>query len=562
MLFSDLHLSAPILAAIKSQGYTTPTAIQAQAIPPALAGKDVLGSAQTGTGKTAAFAMPILHRLSSTPRAAVGGRGVHKPRCLVLSPTRELAVQIADSFSVYGKGLHLNHVTVYGGVGQYPQVAALRKGVDIIVATPGRLMDLMEQRHVDLSAIEVLVLDEADRMLDMGFIQPIRQIVARLPQGRQTLLFSATMPPEIRRLADSLLRNPAVVSIARSEATTKIEESVYRVNKSDKPELLAHLVKSLPMYRTIVFTRTKHGADRVVRHLHARGIRSEAIHGNKTQSARQRALAQFDGNKIPVLVATDIASRGIDVDGITHVVNYDLTHEPETYVHRIGRTARAGASGSAVSFCDGDEVKNLRAIERLTRRPIPVLPNPLPKGGATLEIHEAPRGERGADRERGSREGGGRDRAPRRHASDRPSREGPTRDHTRRDPSPREHAPRDHSSRGHSAKRSASHGPRDHAPRGYPTARGSRDAIPGGGVAHRPRSAAPAAAVEPAPRHPLAELADKSAAPAKSRIAHPLHPAARITQHRKGETGAAKAPRKSAKPQTQPSPTQPSPAQE
>jgi ATP-dependent RNA helicase RhlE len=381
--FSDFQLSAPILQAIRSQGYTTPTPIQALAIPHVLAGRDVLGCAQTGTGKTAAFAMPILHRLTQTGSAGDAGK---RPRCLVLCPTRELAAQIAESFSTYGKSLHVRLATVYGGVSQHWQVQALRRGLDILVATPGRLMDLMEQRHIDLTAIETLVLDEADRMLDMGFIQPIRRIVAKLPHKRQTLLFSATMAPEIRRLADSLLRNPAVVDVAPVKATTQqIEESVYRVEKHDKPELLAHLVKNLPMYRTLVFVRTKHGADRVVRHLHTRGIKSEAIHGNKSQNARQRALANFTANKIPVLIATDIASRGIDVDGITHVVNYDLTHEPETYVHRIGRTGRAGATGMAVSFCDRDELSNLHAIERLIRRSIPPMNNPLPS-----TVREAP----------------------------------------------------------------------------------------------------------------------------------------------------------------------------
>ncbi len=386
MLFTELSLSSVILANIAAEGYTTPSPIQAQAIPHVLSGKDVLGCAQTGTGKTAAFAMPILNRLAGAAHVASDAAKQHpsatfgkRPRSLVLCPTRELAAQIADSFKRYGKGLNLKLVTIYGGVGQYPQVDALHRGVDIVIATPGRLMDLMEQRHVDLSAIEVLVLDEADRMLDMGFIQPIRRIVSKLPQGRQTLLFSATMASEIRKLADSLLSHPAVVNIAQvAKTAAQIEESVYKVEKRDKPDLLAHLVQNLPMYRSLVFTKTKHGADRVVRHLHARGIKAEAIHGNKSQNVRQRALANFANNKIPVLVATDVASRGIDVDGITHVVNYDLTHEPETYVHRIGRTGRAGATGMAVSFCDREEGGNLRAIERLTRRSIPVLTNPLP----------------------------------------------------------------------------------------------------------------------------------------------------------------------------------------
>jgi ATP-dependent RNA helicase RhlE len=373
--FSALNLCPPILEAIKSEGYETATPIQAKAIPFILAGKDVLGCAQTGTGKTAAFAVPILNRLAAK-RVPLQPR---KPRCLVLAPTRELAVQISDSFKSYGKGLQITRTVVFGGVGQNPQVDALRKGAEILIATPGRLMDLMEQRHVDLSAVEIFVLDEADRMLDMGFIQPIRRIVSTIPQARQTLMFSATMPTEIRRLADQMLKTPAVVEVARVSATAdSIEETVYRVEKRDKPALLAHLVKELPMYRTIVFTKTKHGADRVVRHLHKYEIKAEAIHGNKSQNARQKALKNFSSDRIPVLVATDIASRGIDVDGITHVVNYDLTHEPETYVHRIGRTARAGASGCAVSFCDREERSNLRAIEKLIRRTLKVIDSPLP----------------------------------------------------------------------------------------------------------------------------------------------------------------------------------------
>jgi ATP-dependent RNA helicase RhlE len=370
MLFAELRLAEPILRALITEGYVAATPVQAAAIPPALAGKDVLGSAQTGTGKTAAFALPILHRLTHGERPATK---VHRARCLVLAPTRELATQIATGFRTYGKHLGLRAAVIFGGVNQNGQVDLLRRGVDIIVATPGRLLDLMNQGHVDLSAIEFLVLDEADRMLDMGFIHDIRRIVAKVPERRQTLLFSATMPTEIRRLADTLLRDPTTVQIAPVVATAElIEQSVYHVEKKDKPALLAHLVKEVPMYRTIVFTRTKHGADRVVRHLHSRGIQAEAIHGNKSQNARQRALDRFKENKIPVLVATDIASRGIDVDDVSHVVNYDLTHEPETYVHRIGRTGRAGAKGSAVSFCDREELPNLRAIEKLLRKSIPV----------------------------------------------------------------------------------------------------------------------------------------------------------------------------------------------
>jgi ATP-dependent RNA helicase RhlE len=291
----------------------------------------------------------------------------------VLSPTRELAIQIANDLRVYGQFVKFRYTVIFGGVNQNPQVQSLRGGTDLIIATPGRLLDLMNQGHVDLRGIEMFVLDEADRMLDMGFIHDIRKIVAKIPQARQTMLFSATMPAEIRHLADSLLKNPANVQVAPVASTAdNIDQSVYFVERSNKANLLADLYHDLPMARTIVFTRTKHGADRVVRHLHSRGINAEAIHGNKSQNARQRALHSFKVGKIPMLVATDIASRGIDVDDVTHVVNYDLTHEPETYVHRIGRTARAGASGAAVSFCDADERSNLRAIEKLIRKAIPV----------------------------------------------------------------------------------------------------------------------------------------------------------------------------------------------
>ena len=367
MQFASLGLVQPILRALTTEGYSTATPVQAQAITPGLEGRDVLASAQTGTGKTAAFALPILQRLSSN---TASGKA---PRCLVLCPTRELATQIADGFRAYGRNLSLRHAVIFGGVNQNPQVKALHMGLDIVIATPGRLLDLMNQGHVDLRGIEVLVLDEADRMLDMGFIHDIRKIVAKLSAKRQTMMFSATMPAEIRQLAGTLLRNPAVVQVAPVATTAEgIDQSVYFVEKSNKPQLLAHLVNELPMSRAIVFTRTKHGADKVVKHLHHRGIRAEAIHGNKSQNARERALANFRSSKIPVLVATDIASRGIDIDDVSHVVNYDLTHEPESYVHRIGRTARAGATGAAVSFCSNEEKENLRAIEKLIRKSIPV----------------------------------------------------------------------------------------------------------------------------------------------------------------------------------------------
>ena len=376
MKFADLRLAEPILRAIAAEGYTTATPIQAKAIPPALEGRDILGAAQTGTGKTAAFALPILHKLAAqtaTPANAAGKGQQRKAKCLVLCPTRELAAQIAESFRTYGKGTGVWFTTVFGGVSERAQIDALARGVDVIIATPGRLLDLINQRRCDLRHIEYLVLDEADRMLDMGFINDIRKIIALLPQKRQTMLFSATMPVEIRKLAESLLKNPVTVQIAPVSSTAeRIDESVYFVEKQEKTALLAKLVDHLPMTRTIVFTRTKHGADRVVTGLNRFGIRADALHGNKSQNARKRALDAFRANKIPVLVATDIASRGIDVDGVTHVVNYDLTHEPETYVHRIGRTARAGAAGAAVSFCGKDERGNLQAIQRLIRRPIPV----------------------------------------------------------------------------------------------------------------------------------------------------------------------------------------------
>jgi ATP-dependent RNA helicase RhlE len=371
MQFSDLRLSEPILRALVAEGYNTPTPIQAQAIPHVLEGKDILGVAQTGTGKTAAFALPILDRLSKhAPAAGATRRPI---RCLVLSPTRELAVQIGDSFRAYGKFTGLRHTVIFGGVGQNPQVQAMRHGVDVLVATPGRLLDLMNQGYIDLGHGECFVLDEADRMLDMGFIHDIRRVIPKLPAKRQNLMFSATMPREIADLAHTILRHPVKVEVTPVASTVdKIEQSVYFVEKKNKPVLLAHFIKSNPVSRALVFTRTKHGADRVVRQLDRYGIRSEAIHGNKSQNARQRALANFKTGKTHILIASDIAARGIDIDDISHVVNYDLSNEPETYVHRIGRTARAGASGVAVSFCDSEEKSYLNAIQRLIKREIPV----------------------------------------------------------------------------------------------------------------------------------------------------------------------------------------------
>ena len=370
--FATLGLHERLLEALAAEGYREPTPIQAQAIPPALAGRDLLGIAQTGTGKTAAFALPILHRLIAAAMPGSRPPAGRKPRVLVLSPTRELAAQIGESFASYGKKTPLRGTVVFGGVGQGPQVAAISRGVDILVATPGRLLDLMGQGLVDLSAIECFVLDEADRMLDMGFIEPIRRIAAAIPARRRTMLFSATMPTEIERLASQLLSNPVKVSVT-SESTT-VERTTQRLHfvlKARKTSLLLELFERETVDLALVFTKTKHGADRVVKQLHAAGIAAEAIHGNRSQGQRTRALDAFRSGRSPVLVATDIAARGLDVDGITHVFNYDLPMEPEAYVHRIGRTARAGASGIAISFCDEGERGLLRDIERVTRQAIP-----------------------------------------------------------------------------------------------------------------------------------------------------------------------------------------------
>lgn len=401
-----------MIRAVTAAGYTNPTPIQAQSIPIVIAGRDLLGVAQTGTGKTAAFALPIIHRLlaerpdssvSSNADARTAGespdfsrndrtkntrRGenrsladnqirpsanARKIRVLVLSPTRELACQIGDSFAKYSAGTPLRHTTVFGGVNQFHQVKALRHGVDILVATPGRLMDLREQGFIDLSHVQIFVLDEADRMLDMGFLPVVRRIVELLPIVRQTLFFSATMPPEVRNLADTILKNPASVEIAPVATTAdNIEQSVYFVEKGDKTRLLRHILKQPEVVRTLVFIKTKHAANRVADQLDASGFRVEAIHGNRSQSQRQRALDSFKCGRSTVLIATDLAARGIDVDGITHVINFDLPMEIDNYVHRIGRTARAGASGVAITFCSGEERGRLRAIERLIRQQLEV----------------------------------------------------------------------------------------------------------------------------------------------------------------------------------------------
>ncbi len=372
MTFEQLGLAEPLLRALAFEGYHTPTPIQAQAIPVVLAGRDVLGCAQTGTGKTAAFALPILHRLREHHASHGQRRSI---RTLVLSPTRELTVQIAQSFRAYGRHTPIKTTTIFGGVGQQPQVDALKHGIDIVVATPGRLLDLMNQGFVDLRHVEVFVLDEADRMLDMGFIHDIRRIIPALPPRgkRQTLLFSATMPSDIRHLAHDILHDPATVQVTPVASTAeKVRQSVYFVDRRHKAFLLAHLLKRNDHTRALVFTRTKHGADKLVKSLYREQISAEAIHGNKSQNARQRALGNFREGKTTVLIASDIAARGIDIDDISHVINFDLPNVPETYVHRIGRTARAGAAGLAVSFCDHEEKPYLRDIEQLIRQKIEV----------------------------------------------------------------------------------------------------------------------------------------------------------------------------------------------
>lgn len=367
MSFCSLGLSEALLRAVSAEGYTSPTPIQSQAIPAILAGQDLLGAAQTGTGKTAAFTLPLLQRLLDD--TASDTRRRRKPRALVLTPTRELAAQVADSIRVYGRHVPIRTATIFGGAGMQPQIDTLRRGVDIVVATPGRLLDHIERRTIELSGIHCLVLDEADRMLDMGFIRDIRRIIEQLPAKRQNLLFSATFSDDIRGLARSLLRDPVAVDVApRNSVTEQVSHRVYHVDKGSKRALLAHLIQDGSWGQTLVFTRTKHGADRLARQLESGGLRSAVIHGNKSQSVRTRALSDFKRNRVQILVATDIAARGLDIDALPHVVNYELPHVPEDYVHRIGRTGRAGYTGEAVSLVCGDEAQQLKAIEKLLGR--------------------------------------------------------------------------------------------------------------------------------------------------------------------------------------------------
>ncbi|MFI5016077.1 MAG: DEAD/DEAH box helicase [Hyphomicrobiales bacterium] len=424
--FNELRLAAPLLKALAGENYIVPTPIQTQAIPHILAGKDLLGIAQTGTGKTAAFALPMLQRLAAANRRPEA----RTCRALILSPTRELASQIAESFKTYGRHMNLTTAVVFGGVSGRPQVQALARGVDILVATPGRLIDHLDSRALRLDRVEIFVLDEADQMLDMGFIHAIRRIVPKLPKIRQSLFFSATMPRDIATLANELLRDPVKVAVTPVATTVdKVDQRVIFVETSRKRALLADILGAEEMARTLVFTRTKHGADRVVKHLEGAGIGCAAIHGNKSQNQRERALEAFKSGRNKVLIATDIAARGIDIDAVTHVVNFDLPNIPESYVHRIGRTARAGAAGVAISFCDAEEKAHLRDIEKLIRMQLPASGQVAASTGAAAPGRPAPRHEHARPRQdrphgqsqgqgpRGSRHG----RKPAPHAQGRPA---------------------------------------------------------------------------------------------------------------------------------------------
>jgi ATP-dependent RNA helicase RhlE len=369
--FEQLRLIEPVLKALENEGYTTPTPIQQQAIPYVLDKRDLLGCAQTGTGKTAAFAIPLLQLMHEDQASRKGPRNI---KALILTPTRELAIQIQESFVAYGKFLDLKSLVIFGGVSQHPQTEALRRGVDILIATPGRLLDLISQNYITLKDVKYFILDEADRMLDMGFVHDVKRVIIKLPEQRQTLFFSATMPPEIQGLANAILRNPAKVEVTPVSSTAEtITQSMYFVNKNDKRNLLLHILKDKSIKTALVFTRTKHGADKVVKDLNKADITAEAIHGNKSQNARQRALSNFKSQQTRVLVATDIAARGIDIDELTHVINYELPNVPETYVHRIGRTGRAGADGIAISFCEAEEKAFLKDILKVIAREIPVV---------------------------------------------------------------------------------------------------------------------------------------------------------------------------------------------
>jgi ATP-dependent RNA helicase RhlE len=437
--FASLNLAAPLLRAIADAGYTTPTPVQAQAIPQVLAGGDLLAGAQTGTGKTAGFTLPILHRLNEKPAA---NPRPGKPRCLILTPTRELAAQVEESVQTYGKYLPFKSMVMFGGVNVNPQIKALRGTVDILVATPGRLLDHVNQKTLDLSGVEIFVLDEADRMLDMGFIRDIRKILALLPKQRQNLLFSATFSDEIKTLADGLLHNPGFVEVARRNTTSElVSQSVHMIPQKLKSYLLAHLIKSNDWKQVLVFTRTKHGANRLAEKLANDGIPAAAIHGNKSQSARTKALADFKDGTLPVLVATDIAARGLDIDMLPHVVNFELPNVPEDYVHRIGRTGRAGSNGSAISLVDNEEALHLKNIEKLIKMQIPrvsvdtfVAPSNIP-----ADAPRPPRPQHGQKRHSNTTAGNSsRSQAPRDGQAQRPARDGQSRPAQARNPQARD----------------------------------------------------------------------------------------------------------------------------
>ena len=479
MNFSDLNLIQPLLRAVATEGYDTPTPIQQQAIPHVLEGRDLLGCAQTGTGKTAAFALPILQRLATSgpAPAAQNGRGAPPPspiRALILTPTRELASQIGDSFSVYGRNLRIRNTVIFGGVGQRAQEKAIAAGPEVVVATPGRLLDLAQQGKISLRNVEIFVLDEADRMLDMGFLHDVRRVIALLPARRQTLFFSATMPPDILDLSARILNDPARVAVTPIASTAeKVQQSVYFVGRADKRALLEHVLSDPAIERALVFTRTKHGANRLADQLSRARIGAEAIHGNKSQNARERALESFKRGESRVLVATDIAARGIDVEGISHVINFDLPDVPESYVHRIGRTARAGASGMAFSFCDSEERPLLAAIERLIRTRLPVIEDHPHRDARPASASQGGEGEARRDQGRHGRSGRQQDRGrPPSQTARRPS--GPSSGSDRR--------PSEGRSGGDFARSSGS----DTTPRSPGDERGSQSPRPaGGGTARR-----------------------------------------------------------------------------
>lgn len=406
MSFEKLNLIEPILKALQAEGYTKPTPIQEQSIPVLLERKDLLGCAQTGTGKTAAFAIPILQLLHQDELYKKGPAGI---KVLILTPTRELAIQIGESFAAYGKLLRIKHTVIFGGVPQRSQTDALRAGVDILIATPGRLLDLMDQRYVRLEHLKTFVLDEADRMLDMGFIHDVKKIIGRIPAKRQTIFFSATMPAEISKLADTILTHPVRVEVTPPSSTANtVKQEIYFVEKNNKKSLLLHLLKDDAINTALVFTRTKHGADRVAKDLNRAGVAAEAIHGNKSQNARQKALSNFKLQHTRVLVATDIAARGIDIDELSHVINYELPNVPETYVHRIGRTGRAGASGISISFCDGEEKAYLKDIQKLIGKSLPVAENnPFEMSNSSLSHTTMTKPKQHLDKSNQSRRSGG-----------------------------------------------------------------------------------------------------------------------------------------------------------